>query len=88
MDDLSKENFSIPYCAFNGGNDGWVDVGNTRVGVQALADLLNVPAEGCLHIGDQMYETGNDIAARSCCPTCWISNPVETKKILKRLFSN
>jgi len=83
MDDLSKENFSIPYCAFNGGNDVWVDVGNKRVGVQALADLLNVPAEGCLHIGDQMYETGNDIAARSCCPTCWISNPVETKKILK-----
>ena len=87
MEDLRKQNFKIPYCAFNGGSDVWVDVGNKRVGVSTLQDLLNVPAEACIHVGDQMYETGNDIAARSCCPTIWISNPTETKYILKAMLS-
>ena len=87
MEDLRKEKISIPYCAFNGGTDVWVDVGNKRVGVSTLQDLLGVPAESCIHVGDQMYETGNDIAARSCCPTIWISNPTETKYILKAMLS-
>ena len=37
---------SIPYCAFNGGSDAWVDVGNKRVGVQVLQAYLGIePAE-------------------------------------------
>ena len=27
---------NLPYCAFNGGTDAWVDVGNKRVGVEIL----------------------------------------------------
>ena len=87
MEGLRKEKISIPYCAFNGGTDVWVDVGNKRVGVSTLQELLGVRAESCIHVGDQMYETGNDIAARSCCPTIWISNPTETKYILKAMLS-
>lgn len=28
--------FSVPFCAFNGGNDVWVDIGNKALGIQAL----------------------------------------------------
>jgi IMP and pyridine-specific 5'-nucleotidase len=87
MDALGDKKFKTPYCAFNGGNDVWVDVGNKRVGVSTLQTLLgNIQPDACLHVGDQMYETGNDIAARGCCPTMWIANPTETKRILMYLL--
>ena len=44
----------LPFCAFNGGRDAWVDVGNKRVGVQVLQSYLGVPVEETLHIGDQV----------------------------------
>ncbi|EEC47065.1 predicted protein, partial [Phaeodactylum tricornutum CCAP 1055/1] len=72
----------IPYCAFNGGTDAWVDVGNKRVGVQVLQSYLGIPVQETLHIGDQFLNTGNDYAARdvSCC--VWIISPQETTYIL------
>ena len=51
-----------PYCAFNGGNDVWVDIGNKRVGVMGLCTLLQLPPESVLHVGDQFLNTGNDCA--------------------------
>ena len=30
----------IPFCAFNGGNDVFVDVGNKHIGLQALMKTL------------------------------------------------
>lgn len=27
---------TVPFCAFNGGNDVWIDVGNKAIGIQAL----------------------------------------------------
>jgi len=27
---------TVPYCAFNGGNDVWVDIGNKALGISAL----------------------------------------------------
>lgn len=44
----------LPYCAFNGGNDAWVDAGNKRVGVQILQSYLGINAQDTLHIGDQL----------------------------------
>ena len=78
---LASEN-KIPYCAFNGGSDVWVDVGNKEVGVTGLQQLLDVKPESSLHIGDQFLQGGNDLAARgaSCC--LWITDPNETKAIL------
>ncbi|KAJ8610018.1 hypothetical protein CTAYLR_006645 [Chrysophaeum taylorii] len=59
---------NIPYCAFNGGNDVWVDVGNKKVGVSGLQQLFDLKPPNCLHIGDQFLNTGNDYAARGCAP--------------------
>ena len=51
---LEKRNSEIPYCAFNGGRDVWVDVGNKRVGVEVLTSYLGISLKETLHIGDQV----------------------------------
>jgi len=76
----------LPYCAFNGGRDVWVDVGNKRVGVQILQSYLGIAAKHTLHIGDQFLNTGNDYAARQTCPCIWITSPDETTYILKSIL--
>ena len=76
----------LPFCAFNGGSDCWVDVGNKRVGVQVLQTYLGVEPARTLHIGDQFLNTGNDYAARACAPCIWIINPKETTYILKSIL--
>ena len=84
---LNTVSYIPPYCAFNGGSDVWVDVGNKRVGVTGLQHLLNLKPENSLHIGDQFLNTGNDFAARaaSCC--LWITDPNETKAILADILA-
>ena len=77
---------NLPFCAFNGGRDVWVDVGNKKVGVQVLGAYLGVDASETLHIGDQFLNTGNDFAARDHCPCVWITSPDETTYILKRIL--
>jgi len=74
---------NLPFCAFNGGSDAWVDVGNKRVAVQVLSSYLGVDPHEILHIGDQFLNTGNDFAARAVCPCIWITSPEETTYILK-----
>jgi len=76
----------LPYCAFNGGTDTWVDVGNKRVGVQVLQSYLGIQPAETLHIGDQFLNTGNDFAARAVSPCIWIINPNETTYILKSIL--
>ena len=76
----------LPYCAFNGGSDAWVDVGNKRVGVQILQSYLGIQQSETLHIGDQFLNTGNDTAAREVCPCIWIINPKETTYVLKSIL--
>lgn len=77
---------TLPFCAFNGGSDAWVDAGNKRVGVQILCAYLGIPSNRALHIGDQFLNTGNDHAARAICPCIWIINPEETTYILKSIL--
>lgn len=77
---------TLPFCAFNGGSDAWVDVGNKRVGVEVLCAYLGIPPQRALHIGDQFLNTGNDHAARAVCPCIWIINPEETTYILKSIL--
>ena len=84
--ELDNSKIDLPFCAFNGGRDAWVDVGNKRVGVQVLQSYLGVPPEESLHIGDQFLNTGNDFAARSVCPCVWITSPEETSYILKSIL--
>ena len=85
-DALNDANISLPYCAFNGGSDAWVDCGNKRVGVQVLQAYLDIAADETLHIGDQFLNTGNDYAARDSCPCLWITKPEETTYILKLIL--
>jgi len=83
---LEKRNSDIPYCAFNGGRDVWVDVGNKRVRVEILTSYLGISLKETLHIGDQFLSTGNDVAARRVCPCVWITAPDETTYVLKSIL--
>lgn len=84
MDELRTANppITIPFCAFNGGRDAWIDIGNKKVGVECLQAFLNIPPNQCIHVGDQFLTTGNDIAARFVAPCVWIISPSETEKML------
>ena len=47
---------------------------------------MNKSPNQTMHVGDQFLNTGNDFAARGACPTVWITNPEETRYILKRML--
>jgi len=81
-----KDKIDFPYCAFNGGNDVWFDIGNKKEGIEGLQMLFNVKSGHSLHVGDQMAHTGNDFMARYQAPVSWIVNPQETKKILQHVI--
>lgn len=98
-DDGVEEAFSsdIRACAFNGGSDVWVDIGDKSLGVAALQRYLcrfHQADEYCpiaksesLHIGDQFASVGaNDFRARLSACTVWISSPRETREILDSLI--
>lgn len=44
----------IPFCAFNGGSDVWVDIGNKLIGVKLLQGYLKANGHETLHVGDQV----------------------------------
>ena len=44
-DALQDAETPIPFCAFNGGSDAWVDAGNKRVGVQVLQACLGIGSD-------------------------------------------
>ncbi|KAI8918418.1 IMP-specific 5-nucleotidase [Powellomyces hirtus] len=75
----------IPFCAFNGGSDVWVDIGNKLIGVQMLQGFLGTKGDETLHVGDQFLSTGNDISTRTACCTVWITSPEETADVLTDL---
>ncbi|KAI5955752.1 ISN1 [Candida jiufengensis] len=87
----------IKVCAFNGGSDVWVDIGDKALGVESLQKYLcqDSNSEFCpitkaesLHIGDQFASLGaNDFKARLSACTVWIANPAETVAILDDLIN-
>ncbi|TYZ66603.1 hypothetical protein PybrP1_008123 [[Pythium] brassicae (nom. inval.)] len=90
----------VPFCAFNGGNDVWVDVGNKALGIQALQkyvlrflppelqgeEFTKIQGRECLHVGDRFTSTGNDTRSRDAATTVWVSDPSETVHIMKKLL--
>lgn len=93
--------FQVPFCAFNGGNDVWVDIGHKALGILALQkyvfrflpkelrdseELRNIQGQECLHVGDRFTRTGNDTRSRDAATTIWISNPEETAQIMTILL--
>ncbi|KAJ4865218.1 IMP-specific 5'-nucleotidase domain-containing protein [Trichoderma breve] len=91
----------VPFCAFNGGRDVFVDIGDKSWGVTvcqqwfgrrngattgADAALTAIKGENTLHVGDQFLSAGsNDFKARSVGTTAWIASPAETVELLDEL---
>ncbi|CAI7589411.1 unnamed protein product [Penicillium pancosmium] len=77
----------LPFCAFNGGNDVFVDIGDKSWGVRACQRYFNGIDPGkTLHIGDQFLSAGaNDFKARLASTTAWIASPAETVDLLDEL---
>ena len=77
----------VPFCAFNGGNDIFVDIGDKSWGVLACQSFMGgIRGSQTLHVGDQFLSAGsNDFKARMACTTAWIANPAETVQLLDEL---
>jgi IMP and pyridine-specific 5'-nucleotidase len=78
LQDALAASTSMPFCAFNGGNDVFCDVGNKSLGLQALQRYLRVAPAHVMHCGDRFTVTGNDNQVRGCCSILWVASPDET----------
>lgn len=89
-----KNSDDIKVCAFNGGSDVWIDIGNKSLGVKSLQHFLlekdktgklkSLLESETLHFGDQFSKLGsNDFVTRSSACTVWVLNPNETLEILQ-----
>lgn len=78
---------TVPFCAFNGGNDVFVDIGDKSYGVAATQRFFGgIEGAGTLHVGDQFLSAGaNDFKARLVCCTAWIACPDETVALLDEM---
>jgi IMP and pyridine-specific 5'-nucleotidase len=85
--DLSDVGKRLPFCAFNGGNDVFVDIGDKSWGVLACQRFFGgIQGSSTLHVGDQFLSAGaNDFKARLACTTAWIANPAETVQLLDEI---
>ena len=88
--DMSPAVKKLPFCAFIGGNDVFVDIGHKGYGVLACRRYLgNIEASKTLHVGDQFLSAGaNDFKARLVSTTAWIANPGETVQLLDELSAH
>ena len=83
----------VPFCAFNGGRDVFVDIGDKSCGVTVCQRWFGaatpdgiIRGENTLHVGDQFLSAGaNDFRARSVGTTAWIASPAETVELLDEL---
>ncbi|KAL8758961.1 MAG: hypothetical protein Q9184_003766 [Pyrenodesmia sp. 2 TL-2023] len=64
--ELSTPGKRIPFCAFNGGNDVFVDIGDKAWGVMSCQRYLGgIAGNKTLHVGDQFLSAGaNDFKVR------------------------
>lgn len=78
----------LPFCAFNGGNDVFVDIGDKSWGVLACQKFFGgIAGAKTLHVGDQFLSAGaNDFKARMAGTTAWIANPDETVGLLDEII--
>ncbi|KAF2398346.1 IMP-specific 5'-nucleotidase 1 [Trichodelitschia bisporula] len=85
--ELSPVGRRLPFCAFNGGNDVFVDIGDKSWGVRACQHFFHgIDASRTLHVGDQFLSAGaNDFKARLACTTAWIASPAETVNLLDEI---
>lgn len=73
--ELSSAGKRLPFCAFNGGNDVFVDIGDKSWGVMACQRYFGgIEGGKSLHVGDQFLSAGaNDFkVSRICSPHDWL----------------
>jgi IMP and pyridine-specific 5'-nucleotidase len=93
--EMSEVGKILPFCAFNGGNDVFVDIGDKSWGVLVCQKFFggdgdgegqSIRGERTLHVGDQFLSAGsNDFKARVVGTTAWIASPTETVELLDEL---
>ncbi|KAH7312016.1 IMP-specific 5'-nucleotidase-like protein 1 [Rhexocercosporidium sp. MPI-PUGE-AT-0058] len=98
--EMSEVGRQLPFCAFNGGNDVFVDIGDKSWGVLVCQEFFGrgggdgeggkeggaIRGERTLHVGDQFLSAGsNDFKARVVGTTAWIASPTETCELLDEL---
>lgn len=97
--EMSEVGKLLPFCAFNGGNDVFVDIGDKSWGVCVCQDYFgrltagvggesgeSIRRDRTLHVGDQFLSAGsNDFKARVVGTTAWIASPAETIELLDEL---
>ncbi|KAK2733585.1 IMP 5'-nucleotidase [Myotisia sp. PD_48] len=85
--EMSPVGKRLPFCAFNGGNDVFVDIGDKSWGVLSCQKYFGgIERSKTLHVGDQFLSAGaNDFKARLACTTAWVSSPTETVQLLDEL---
>lgn len=88
--EMSAVGQRLPFCAFNGGNDVFVDIGDKSWGVLSCQRFFGgIEGSQSLHIGDQFLSAGsNDFKARLASTTAWIANPAETVALLDELVEH
>jgi IMP and pyridine-specific 5'-nucleotidase len=95
--EMSEVGKLLPFCAFNGGNDVFVDIGDKSWGVCVCQKYFggsastvdeggSIRGDRTLHVGDQFLSAGsNDFKARVVGTTAWIASPAETVELLDEL---
>jgi IMP and pyridine-specific 5'-nucleotidase len=97
--EMSEVGRRLPFCAFNGGNDVFVDIGDKSWGVMICQNYFGsaksedekhpeaaIRGDRTLHVGDQFLSAGsNDFKARVVGTTAWIASPTETVELLDEL---
>jgi IMP and pyridine-specific 5'-nucleotidase len=88
--EMSPVSKNLPFCAFNGGNDVFVDIGDKSWGVLVCQKFFGardgkaVEGKRTLHVGDQFLSANgaNDFRARRVGTTAWVASPEETVQLL------
>ena len=67
----------LPFCAFNGGGDVFVDVGNKSLGLEALMQYLKFnPSQVCsVAVLEGCHATFTTFSTLSCSPEIFTSRP-------------
>ncbi|CAG9464396.1 unnamed protein product [Pedinophyceae sp. YPF-701] len=78
----------VPFCAFNGGNDVFCDIGDKSYGLRALMGYLGFGPGQVMHVGDRFTTSGNDASTRELCSILWVAAPEETAFFLSLLIED
>ncbi|KAK6839503.1 IMP-specific 5-nucleotidase [Apiospora arundinis] len=82
---VGGRNNVVPFCAFNGGRDVFVDIGDKSWGVNVCQKWFG-GGDGQMIKGRTRCTAGsNDFKARSVGTTAWIASPAETVELLDEL---